>query len=153
MIESFRKLVTKLRKFRFIFRQPFNVYQLIPFQRKLHSVNFNKNKNSNFQWSLRSTINPDTRDMWTDTYKTTTDDYFIPSDRSDSGITSPYNQQHSDDFSHCDLPVRVWSCRFVKQNFLEFFFFCYSEYRTHPARWYSETCSCDDEKTEPWRRG
>lgn len=58
-----------------------------------------------FQWSLRSTINPDTRDMWTDTYKATSEDYFIPSDRSDSGITSPYNQQHSDDFSHCDLPV------------------------------------------------
>lgn len=59
---------------------------------------------SHDKWSLRSTINPDTRDMWTDTYKTTSDDYFIPSDRSDSGITSPYNQQNSDDFSHCDLP-------------------------------------------------
>ncbi|KAJ6636146.1 hypothetical protein Bhyg_14733, partial [Pseudolycoriella hygida] len=59
---------------------------------------------SHDKWSLRSTINPDTRDMWTDTYKATSDDYFIPSDRSDSGITSPYNQQHSDDFSHCDLP-------------------------------------------------
>ncbi|KAG4075408.1 hypothetical protein HA402_015061 [Bradysia odoriphaga] len=59
---------------------------------------------SHDKWSLRSTLNPDTRDMWTDTYKTTSDDYFIPSDRSDSGITSPYNQQNSDDFSHCDLP-------------------------------------------------
>lgn len=71
----------------------------------------------NLQWSLRSTITPDTRDMWTDTYKSSTsEDYFIPSDRSDSGITSPYNQQHSDDFSQCDLPVNfinTFPCVFV----------------------------------------
>lgn len=58
--------------------------------------------------------------MWTDTYKTTSEDYFIPSDRSDSGITSPYNQQHSDDFTHCDLPV--WWCLNNKNNFIRLTF-------------------------------